>query len=85
MIPPPSSVLVFYDDGFAQYTTLDRVHLVCESGSAIILIVHSPFPLQDVIFGKRWQSTPESLSNVTWMAIQLYVAHNSVVSVYFLH
>ena len=30
-----SSVLVFYDDGFAQYTTLDRVHLVCESGSGL--------------------------------------------------
>ncbi|XP_065890411.1 histone-lysine N-methyltransferase SETDB1-B-like isoform X3 [Dysidea avara] len=28
-------VLVFYDDGFAQYTTLDRVHLVCESGCNI--------------------------------------------------
>ena len=26
-------VLVFYDDGFAQYTTLDKIHLVCESGT----------------------------------------------------
>ena len=25
-------VLVFYDDGFAQYTALDKIHLVCESG-----------------------------------------------------
>lgn len=25
-------VLVFFDDGFAQYTTLDKIHLVCESG-----------------------------------------------------
>ena len=25
-------VLLFFDDGFAQYTTMDKIHLVCESG-----------------------------------------------------
>ena len=69
-------VLVFYDDGFAQYTTLDKLHLVCESGicdkiTCFYLFQSVGCCFQGAIFGRRWQDTPGSSYSNIWIVTQL--------------
>ena len=68
-------VLIFFDDGFAQYTTLDKIHLVCESGTykegLLLLFVSVSCCFQGAIFGRRWQDILGSSYSAIWIVTQL--------------